>query len=79
MATTTQHDLYALFAFCLSEGDWPLADLLASTLFERHRSTARLDAELARRARRPGSPATLALLRRWALMSSDLGLAGAAD
>lgn len=79
MPKAREHDPLALFSFALRESDWVLADLIACLLVLDEPSRERVRRELAAASRRPGTPDSLAKLRRWAELSRGLGSADERD
>ena len=74
MAPASGPSPFTLFSFALRESDWELADLIARYLGADRGGRIRLEAALARRGQRPGSPDSLETLRRWAELSRSLEL-----
>ena len=74
MVRTAKHDPLALFSFALRESDWVLADFVACLLVADEGAHERILDEIRGRSERPGSPDSLATLRRWAELTRELGL-----
>ena len=74
MASTAGPSPYTLFSFALRESDWELADLIAGYLLSDRGGRIRLEAELAKRRHKPGSPESLESLHLLAELSRALEL-----